>query len=243
MWNNRNAAIRADDANASLPDMGPTVPERPGSFTGRSLRWFFFAAILLYLLIFAFHAQILTSIGGFLIVEHKPSRSDLIVCLSGMNIERGLGAAEAFHKGLAPRIFIAPEGPPDGLDLLLRKGIQYPQTIDLMLMLLQGLGVPRSAILIGAVPSFSTIEEARMVEALVRRENYHSLILITSPTHSRRAYLTFRKVLERQDIRIQVVPTPYSKFKPESWWEHRKYVRELILEYEKLVYYYLKELW
>lgn len=225
----------------SKPDTGPIGTGNTAGSRGKVLRRIAFAVVLLYVLIAVFHVRILTSLGRFLVVEQTPSKSDLIVCLAGGNIERGLGAAELYRKGFAPRIFISPEEPPDGLDLLREKGIEYPQTIDLFITLLQKLDVPRSAILKGDGFSGSTIAEARMVGDLMMRENYHSLILVTSPSHSRRAYLTFKKVLEDQKIRVQVFPTPYSNFRAEEWWRHRKYMREVILEYQKLVYYYLKE--
>lgn len=223
------------------PDTGMDGPEKR-SPRGRFLKPVLLGVILAYILVAAFHVQILAAIGRFLVIEHETSKSDLLVCLAGGNIERGLATADIYHKGLAPRIFVAPEEPPDGLDLLEGKGIEYPRTIDLMVRLLQELGVPRSAILIGEHSSGSTKGEADMVRDLVEKEKYRSIILITSPTHTRRAYLTFSKVMEEKDVRIQVVPTRYSNFSAEEWWKHRKYVREVILEYEKLVYYYLKEL-
>lgn len=227
---------------SSLPDTGPQGSEKQSAWRGRSLRWLFFVAIILYVLLAAYHVQILQGIGRILVVEHEPSKSDLIVCLAGGNIERALGTADLYHKGLAPRIFIAPEEPPDGYDLLRSKGIQYPRTIDLMLMLLQELGVPKSAILVGERASSSTRSEAEIVREVVEREKFRSLILVTSPTHSRRTHVTFTKILKDQDVRIQVVPTSYSNFRTEDWWAHRKYVREVLMEYEKLAYYYVKEL-
>ncbi|MDD5207153.1 MAG: YdcF family protein [Desulfobacterales bacterium] len=223
------------------PDTGMDGPEKR-SPRGRFLKPILLGVILAYILVAAFHVQILTAIGKFLVIEHDISKSDLLVCLAGANIERGLATADIYHKGLAPRIFIAPEEPPDGLDLLEGKGIHYPRTIELMVRLFQELGVPGSAILIGEHPSGSTKGEADMVRDLVEKEKYRSIILITSPTHTRRTYLTFSRVMEEKDVRIQIFPTRYSNFSAEEWWKHRKYVREVILEYEKLVYYYLKEL-
>ena len=45
-----------------------------------------------------------------------------------------------------------------------------------------------------------------------------------------------------KDFRITVVPTPYSKFRAEDWWKKRRYVREVIIEYQKLIYYKAKGL-
>jgi uncharacterized SAM-binding protein YcdF (DUF218 family) len=228
------------DGSAPGPDTGPVGGER-SSGRGRSIRWVLFGILIFYTLVGVYHTQILTTLGRFLVVEHTPTRSDLIVCLSGGNIERGLAAADCYRKGLAPKIFIAPEEPPDSFELLKSRSIEYPRTIDLFVDLVLKLGVPRSAILIGERPSGSTAGEASLVRELLAREGYRSIILVTSPTHSRRSFLTFSKILG-SDVRIQMVPSPYSSFNPEDWWKQRKYARGVLWEYQKLVYYYLKEL-
>jgi uncharacterized SAM-binding protein YcdF (DUF218 family) len=111
-------------------------------------------------------------------------------------------------------------------------------------MILEGVGVPRSAFLTSDSPVNSTFVEAEAVRKLVKNNGYRSLIIITSPTHSKRAWLTYRKIFQEQEknVRIQMHPSRYSKFKPEDWWKNRRYVREVIIEYEKLIYYALKEL-
>jgi uncharacterized SAM-binding protein YcdF (DUF218 family) len=228
------------DGSAPGPDTGPVGGER-SSGRGRSIRWVLFGILIFYTLVGVFHAQLLTALGRYLVVEHTPSKSDLIVCLAGGNIERGLATADCYQKGLAPKIFISPEEPPDSIELLKSRSIEYPRTIDLFVDLMLKLGVPRSAILIGEKPSGSTAGEARIVRELLDREGYRSIILVTSPTHTRRSFLTFSRILG-SDIRIQLVPSPYSKFNPEDWWKQRKYAREVLWEYQKLAYYYLSEL-
>jgi len=131
---------------------------------------------------------------------------------------------------------------PDGYRELKQRGIQYPESIDLMVMILKGLGVPEEAVIKGEVPSRSTWEEAELVKALAERMNYRSIILITSPTHTRRTYLTFRKIMGEKESRLFIVPSAYSEFKPDTWWQSRRHVREVLLEYQKLLHYALKGL-
>jgi uncharacterized SAM-binding protein YcdF (DUF218 family) len=128
------------------------------------------------------------------------------------------------------------------LETLKQKGIAYPESIDLVTMIFRGLGVPESAVIRSDQPVENTFEEAERVAALVEDKQYRSLILVTSPTHSRRAWLTFKKVIPDKDFRIAVMPTPYSKFDAETWWKTRRYVREVIVEYQKLIYYNAKGL-
>ena len=228
------------DPENPLSDMEPIEPKGQRIKRQDLLKWAFFLLVLIYILLSHYHAPILKRLGRYLIVEHDPQKSDLIVCLAGGNIERGLAAAEAYKKGLAPHIYISKEEPPDGYELIKVKGVNYPQSIDLLILLLEDLKVPRSAILTSDGVVRSTWEEALAVRKLVERKGIRSLVVITSPFHSKRAWLTHRKVFKDMDVRILMMPSKYSGFKPEAWWTERRYVRHVIIEYEKLIFYAFK---
>jgi len=231
---------RRIDPENTFPDMEPIEPEGKRINRQDLLKWAFFLLALVYILLSYYHAPILIHLGRYLIVEHDPQKCDLIVCMAGGNIERGLAAAEAYEKGFAPHIYISKEEPPDGYELLKNRDIDYPESIDLMIILLEGLRVPRSAILISDGVVRSTWEEAMAVRELVERKGFRSLMVITSPFHTRRAWLTYRKVFKDLDVRILMNPSKYSGFKPEGWWKERRYVRHVIIEYEKLIFYTFK---
>ncbi|MFH1350443.1 MAG: YdcF family protein [Pseudomonadota bacterium] len=231
------------DKKGGIPDSRPIEPESKKIGNSNILKWLLFLFVIVYVILSYYHAPILTHLGRYLIVEHLPQKSDLIVCLSGGNIERGLAAADAYRKGLAPLIFIAREELPEGYELLRERGIDYPQSIDMFVAILKGLGVPESAFIMSDHPVKSTIDEATVVSDLVKKRGYRSLIIITSLTHSRRAWFTYKKVFEDREVRIIMLPSRYSKFKPEDWWKQRRYKREVIIEYQKLIYYALKYLW
>src|SRR4030042_4324454 len=129
-------------------------------------------------------------------------------------MDRGLATADAYKMGLAPKIYIVREELPDGYRELKQRGIQYPESMDLLVMILKGMGVPEEAVIRGEVQSRSTWEEAELVKALAEGMNYKSIILNTSPTHTRRTYLTFRKIMGEKEYRLFIVPSPYSEFKP-----------------------------
>jgi len=224
------------------PDAAPVEPETASSNRLNRFKWMLFIAVFVYVALSYFHAPILTQVGKYLVVQHPVERSDLIVCLAGADVERALAGGDLFARGLAPKIFISRESLPDGLETLRQRGIDYPESIDRVMMILKGLGVPESALIRNDRPMESTFHEADAAAALVREKKYRSLILITSPTHSRRTWLTFRKALPDKEVRIAVLPTPYSQFRAEDWWKTRRYLREVILEYQKLIYYSVKGL-
>ena len=233
---------RPPEGGSTVPEPKPIEPESAPPTRLSIFKWVFAVVVVFYVLLSYFHGPILTQLGKYLVVQHPLAKSDLIVCLAGGDVERGLASGDLFARGLASRVFIAREPVPDGVETLKQKGIAYPESIDLVAMILRGLAVPESAIVRSDRPVQSTFEEAERVAALVNDKKYRSLILVTSPTHSRRAWLTFRKAIPDKEIRITVVPTPYSKFRAEDWWKTRKYVRDVVMEYQKLVYYQLKGL-
>jgi uncharacterized SAM-binding protein YcdF (DUF218 family) len=203
------------------------------------LRWVLFLLFVLWAVLTAYHEPILTRIGGFLVVSHELEASDLIVCLSGGQVERGLAAADLHKRGLAPRVFISPEIPPDGYEALQRAGIEIPQSVDLLRRILVESGLPEQAVLEAEQPARSTMGEARMAVDAAARNGYRSLIVVTSPIHTRRAWMAFRHAAEGEGIEVRMAPSPYSGFRAEDWWKTRRYVREVIVEYQKLIYHTL----
>jgi uncharacterized SAM-binding protein YcdF (DUF218 family) len=225
---------------------GFQIADRPIEPEGKKFRrpsifkWVLFLLFIAYVLISYYHAPILTRIGRYLIVEHQITKADLIVCLMGKPVERGIAVADVYNKGLASYIFVGRERPPDGTSILVRKGVHYPEERDLLIMMLNGLGVPRSVCITGDGFIEGTIGEAEAVREIVRKRGFRSLIIVTSPTHTRRAWLTYRKIFEKDRTKIMLMPSRYSNFKTEDWWKTREYIREVIMEYQKLLYYTLK---
>ncbi len=232
----RNKGVQENSFNA----VKPIEPEKTKITKLYVLKWLFFSFFLLYILISYFHVPILFAVGRYLIKEHSPEKSDLLVCLAGGNIERGLATADAFKDGLAPQIFIAREELPDGYSLLKERGVSYPEGVDLLIRLFKSLGIPESAILTSDTRVRSTMDEARLVRKEAEERGLTSLIILTSPIHSRRAWLTYKEVFKDTNIRILMLPSKYSQFSPKDWWKKRKYIREVIIEYEKLIYYTLR---
>jgi len=238
----KNTAGEQYDDRSKMPEAKPIEPETAPSTRLSVFKWVFFIAVIFYVLLSYFHVPILIQLGKYLVAQHPPEKSDLIDCLAGGDVERGLASADLFARGFAPRVFIAREPLPDGLEMLKQKGVAYPESRDRVAMILKGLGVPESAVIRNDEPVESTFQEAERVGAIIRDKKYRSLILVTSPSHSRRAWLTFRKTIPDKEVRITVMPTPYSKFRAEDWWKTRRYVREVIMEYQKLIYYKAKGL-
>jgi uncharacterized SAM-binding protein YcdF (DUF218 family) len=203
-------------------------------------KWIFVILFILYFGITAYRIPLLVQLGEYLIVEHKPQKADLIVCLGGPGVGNTLAAVDVFQKGFAPYLLKAKEIEPDGLDYLKAKVKDYPTEFDLFTMITEGFGIPVEAIISPEKRVGSTIEEANLVRTLVLDKGYRSLILVTTLTHSRRAYLTFRRVFKDSKVQLISLPSHYQQFSPKDWWKKRVYTKELIIEYQKLIYYKFK---
>ncbi|WP_420993565.1 YdcF family protein [Cupriavidus sp. 30B13] len=107
--------------------------------------------------------------------EDVPARADWIVVLGGESGERVIGAAELYHAGVAPFVFVTGTG-----DCLLN--------VRRLVMA----GVPRGRIGYECM-SRSTMENARMTRAQLERFVPRRAVLVTSWYHTSRALQSFRQ--------------------------------------------------
>jgi uncharacterized SAM-binding protein YcdF (DUF218 family) len=196
-----------------------------------------FLFIALYFVVTFYRIPLLTALGRYLIVEHEPEKADVIVCLAGKNIERSLAVVDTYRKGLAPYIFMAKKSKPDGFEYLIKNVRNYPADFDLFTLIMEGYQIPEKVILSVEERVDNTLDEVRLVHKFVLEREFKSVIVITSLTHSRRAWLTFTKVFKDDGIKIISLPSHYQLFNPKDWWKKQKRIKDLILEYQKLIYY------
>jgi uncharacterized SAM-binding protein YcdF (DUF218 family) len=233
---------KVEDKRRTEPyvDNKPIEPQGKRLSRPTILKWIIFLVFTSYILISYYHAPILTRLGKYLVVQDVLKKADLIVCMMGSPVERGLAAADLYHQKMAPRILIAREDLPSGIEVLKKRGVHYPEARELLEMMLTGLGVAKSDLLSSERFAGNTLEEVKLIRDVVQRNGFRSLIVVTSPTHTRRTWLTFRNVFGKVEVDIMMAPSHYSDFRPEDWWKKRKYGKAVIIEYQKLIYYMLK---
>jgi uncharacterized SAM-binding protein YcdF (DUF218 family) len=91
-------------------------------------------------------------------------------------------------------------------------------------------GVPKERIVRLAHDADNTREEAEALTKLATQRKWHSVIVVTSNYHTRRARYIFRKVFP-QSIEVHVARARDGDFDPQHWWEKRKSSKELIREF------------
>ena len=154
----------------------------------------------------------------FLCVDSGKVSADAIVILGGGSHERPLRAAELFQQRAAPRIIITGEG---------------DNQINQKLLL--AAGVPASAIRVEG-KSTTTQENAEFTLKLLRAENLHSAILVTSWYHSRRSLKTFEHYAP--ELKFYSRPS-YFAFAREEW-TRLGINKRMRLEFVKLPGYWIR---
>jgi uncharacterized SAM-binding protein YcdF (DUF218 family) len=102
-------------------------------------------------------------------------------------------------------------------------------------------GIPHDRLTFLTSRVASTYDEAIVVRNFAEQAGVQSVLVVTSPYHSRRALWVFRRVLE-PDVRVGVDSPPPGDQSPTpgEWWLSRAGWHNVGLEYAKLVYYRIK---
>ena len=187
-------------------------------FTGVIRRWLFRAVLATVLLGTAAGLTAYFYPEKFLCVDSGRVTADVIVVLGGGSHERPLRAAELFKAHAAPRILLTGSGDDEINRLILVRA-----------------GVPAGAIAVER-QSETTSENARFSLPRLRADKVHSVILVTSWYHARRAQKTFEHYAP--DLKIYSRPS-YFAFATGDW-KRLGINKRMRLEFLKLPGYWIR---
>ena len=155
------------------------------------------------------------------IIEDPLDKSDALIVLGDDNFyaDRATRGAQLFREGKAPLIVAS------GRRLRPNAGIAELMEHDLVER-----GVPRDKIVRFVHDADSTLEEAQGLARVAGEKKWHSVIVVTSNFHTRRARYIFQRVFP-QGIEVWVASARDGDFDPEHWWEKRKSIKELTREF------------
>jgi len=151
---------------------------------------FIFALSIIFILGFAFVDQ-------WLIIQDKPEKADIIICLGGGSGERLQKAVELYKKDFAPLILIGDPGwsDPEVREFFLEAEKQF----------LVHKGIPPESILKDPTTD-STFCEALHARDYMSSHGLHSALVISDPYHMRRVKYAFKKVFQDENIKLIFVP-------------------------------------
>jgi uncharacterized SAM-binding protein YcdF (DUF218 family) len=188
-----------------------------------------FVLLLCSLVFYLAHPYIFTFMADHLVVRDSLDRADLIIVLGGdSNGERVAEAVDLYRRGYAPRLLMS--GGPLAWNLTYAQWMKK-QAVEA--------GVPAAAIMVQA-ESRSTLDDALLSLPLVKQSGAQTVIMVTSPYHSRRASVVFRKVFGPEGIRVISYPVRQSEFNPDRWWTRHEDTGYVVWEYVANVLYFFK---
>ncbi len=175
-----------------------------------------------------------------LMVSAPLTRADAIVVLSGSAAfkERTQRAAELYKEGRAARIVLTNDNQQAGWASDEQRNIPYR---ELAARWLRRQGVPETAIETLPQTVSGTYDESLLLRNYAEAHDLHSLLVVTSAYHSRRALWTLRQNFSHSPITIglEAVPPGQQAPSPATWWLHFRGWQMVPGEYVKMIYYRL----
>ena len=175
-----------------------------------------------------------------LIVRTPAAHAEAIVVLSGSATfhERAQHAAQLYKEGRAGKIILTNDNLKSGWSEAEQRNPFYYERAKQELI---QSGVPEQNIEVLMDPILGTYHEVCVIKLYCESHNIHSIVVVTSGYHSRRALFTFRKVFSGSETEVGMDPveagidTP----SPATWW-YKSFGWQVVgQEYGKLLCYRL----
>lgn len=166
-------------------------------------------------------------VGRWLIREDALAPADVIAVLSGGMPWRAEEAARIFRLGDAREVWVTqPEAPRGELASI---GVQYFGEDYFNRQVLIHSGVPEAAVRALPDPIIDTQDEVQEISREMRREGETSVIIVTSPQHTRRVKTLWRKLVG-DNPRAIVRAAPQDPFDADRWWRNTQEMFSVVRE-------------
>lgn len=182
-------------------------------------RRFSFRIAVLIVLIVVCAASVVAfrGVGRWLVREDPLAPADVIVVLSGSMPSRAEEAARLYRLGDAHEVWVSQPAAPTGE--LASLGVRYLGEDYFNSQVLIHSGVPEGAVHVFREPIVDTQEEVKEIAAEMGREGKASVIIVTSPQHTRRVKTLWRKMVGKNPRAI-VRAARQDSFDADHWWRN-----------------------
>ena len=177
------------------------------------------------------------------LVVNKPfDKADAILVLSGSSeyLDRTHEAANLFKSGIATNILLTNDGHEGGWNETEKRNPYFFEKARAELI---NQGVPEGAIEVIPPYVHGTDDEANLVIPFAIERKLSSMLLVTSPYHTRRALWTFERAATKNNssLTFGVLSPPENYRYPTrfNWWLNLYGWRSVGMEYVKFAYYWL----
>jgi len=187
-----------------------------------------FLLILVAGILLLTHSFVLTRAAEMLIKKDEIKPADVIVVLAGEQEERVRYGTKLLEDDWARKDRIIMAGGP----------LVWKYTwASLMKDQAESLGIPGIKILLED-KSRSTEEDALYTKEILQQNGFKSIILVTSPYHSKRASLIFERVMGRE-FKIISAPVDESWFSIDDWWKRRRDRAIVLNEFSRYIWLWI----
>ncbi len=194
-----------------------------GPYNMRKLR-LVLVAVLLVLLFFS------ATSGRFFVID-EAHRADVILVLAGETDRRPARGLELLSQNYAPKML---------LDVPAAAKIYGRSMVELSQQYVRQLPQEQS-VTICPILGLSTKAEAQDAARCLQQYQAHTVLLVTSDYHTRRALSTFHSELPEYEFHVAAAYDP-QQFGV-SWWKHRQWAKLNFDEWVRLVWWETVDRW
>jgi len=186
----------------------------------------FLRVIVLLLIVVALASQA----SRFLVVD-DPQKSDAIVVLAGETKVRPARALQLLRQGMAQHLF---------LDVVVRDQI-FDQRLTDLAQKYAGSLPEANRVTVCPINGLSTNAESDDVNRCLQSAGVHTVLIVTSDFHTRRALTIFRHRLPQYQFSVAAArdSTQFGN----AWWSNREWAKVMLGEWVKLVWWEAVDRW
>ena len=179
-------------------------------------------------------SSMLRAAGRALVVDERLEPVDAIVLPQWAGAAGAIDAGDLVHSGIAGRVALLTEPSNPAEHELARRGVSYVNESASVIQLLGALGVSNVEVI--PDPAAGTEAEGDVLLHWCDQRQFRSIVVVSSPDHSRRVRRVLRRSLRNHSTKVIVRSARYSLFDPDSWWRTRNGLRTEIVELQKLLF-------
>jgi uncharacterized SAM-binding protein YcdF (DUF218 family) len=178
-------------------------------------------------------ALFLFSTSGHFLIINRPQHADAIVVLAGETDRRPALGLQLLQQGYAPRMI---------LDVPANAKIYDETMLQIAQQYVRELPQPQAqSVIICPIYGLSTKAESQDVSQCLKTLGVHSILVVTSDYHTRRALSTFHHELPGTQISVAAATDP-QQFGG-AWWKHRQWAKLNFDECLRLVWWQAVDRW
>lgn len=186
--------------------------------------------LLRLLILLAVFVVLVSQAARFLVVD-DPQKSDALVVLAGETASRPARGLELLRQGMAPRMFLDVES----------ADVIYDQRLTDLAQKYLNTQSDAARISVCPITGLSTNAETDDVRRCLEPLRAHSVLIVTSDFHTRRALSTFRRRLPQYQFSAAAAhdPTHFGA----AWWTRREWAKVTCDEWLKLIWWEAVDRW